>query len=38
MHRIGRQKFTKALVCATGASVIEVDSTTVPGPTAAATA
>jgi glycosyltransferase involved in cell wall biosynthesis len=25
MHRIGRQKFTKALVCTTGASVTEVD-------------
>jgi glycosyltransferase involved in cell wall biosynthesis len=25
MHRIGRQKFTKALVCATGARVTEVD-------------
>ncbi len=25
MHRIGRQKFTKALVCSTGASVTEVD-------------
>ncbi len=25
MHRIGRQKFTKALVCSTGASVVEVD-------------
>jgi glycosyltransferase involved in cell wall biosynthesis len=25
MHRIGRQKFTKALVCTTGASVMEVD-------------
>jgi glycosyltransferase involved in cell wall biosynthesis len=25
MHRIGRQKFTKALVCATGASVTEVE-------------
>ena len=25
MHRIGRQKFTKALVCSTGARVTEVD-------------
>jgi glycosyltransferase involved in cell wall biosynthesis len=25
MHRIGRQKFTKALVCTTGATVTEVD-------------
>jgi undecaprenyl-phosphate 4-deoxy-4-formamido-L-arabinose transferase len=25
MHRIGRQKFTKALVCSTGATVVEVD-------------
>jgi undecaprenyl-phosphate 4-deoxy-4-formamido-L-arabinose transferase len=25
LHRIGRQKFTKALVCTTGASVIEVE-------------
>jgi glycosyltransferase involved in cell wall biosynthesis len=25
MHRIGRQKFTKALVCSTGARVVEVD-------------
>jgi undecaprenyl-phosphate 4-deoxy-4-formamido-L-arabinose transferase len=25
MHRIGRQKFTKALVCSTGASVVEVE-------------
>jgi glycosyltransferase involved in cell wall biosynthesis len=25
MHRIGRQKFTKALVCSTGAKVVEVD-------------
>ncbi len=25
LHRIGRQKFTKALVCTTGASVVEVE-------------
>ena len=25
MHRIGRQKFTKALVCTTGARVTEVE-------------
>jgi glycosyltransferase involved in cell wall biosynthesis len=25
LHRIGRQKFTKALVCSTGARVVEVD-------------
>ncbi len=27
LHRIGRQKFTKALVCSTGAKVVEVDLT-----------
>jgi undecaprenyl-phosphate 4-deoxy-4-formamido-L-arabinose transferase len=25
MHRIGRQKFTKAIVCSTGVTVVEVD-------------
>ncbi len=27
LHRIGRQKFTKALVCTTGAKVVEVELT-----------